>query len=179
MQKITHKSKGAFTLIELLVVILIMSLLYGLTLSYYTTNDTKEDQKITPLTIKEILQDMSKQKKMTFLCTNDCTSCYINKDGNFTRYENEIDLKGTVAYTINHYDELKKIDYGRYKDEPISLIFDIYPNGSSTQIILANNQKVYFLPAYGKAPINVKSPEDAKALWLENSYAVSRYGDFY
>lgn len=178
MQKIKNKTKRAFTLIELLVVILIISLIYGLTLSYYTSND-KSNQKITPLTLKEILQDTYNQQKIIFLCTNDCTSCYVNKDGNFTKYENDMELKGTVAYTINQYDELKKIDYGNYKDEPICLIFSIYPNGSSTQMILSNNQKSYFLPAYGRAPIVIKSPEDAKALWLENSYAVSKYGDFY
>lgn len=179
MQKIKNKSKSAFTLIELLIVILIISLIYGLTLSYYTSSDTKTHQKITSSTLKEILQDTYNQQKIMFLCTNDCTSCYIKKNGNFTKYENDIDLRGTTAYTINRYDELKKINYGKYKDEPICLIFNIYQNGSSSQIILSNNQKSYFLPAYGKAPLGAKSPEDAKALWLENSYAVSKYGDFY
>ena len=58
-------------------------------------------------------------------------------------------------------------------------MIQFYSNQSSTQIILKQNDDVYFLPAFfGKAQ-KVESLDDAKELWLKDNPLVSNHGDFY
>jgi hypothetical protein len=56
---------------------------------------------------------------------------------------------------------------------------NFYPNGSSTQIILENENGAYFLPAYLAEPKVFESPEDARDYWLKYSELVSDNGEFY
>lgn len=99
--------------------------------------------------------------------------------GSFEVYENGIDLTDTQAYTLNNRNDLVDLEYGRYKDDKICLLIDFYPNGSSTQIILKQKDKAYFLPAFFGEPKEVKTIEEAKDLWLKNNALLSDKGDFY
>jgi hypothetical protein len=102
-----------------------------------------------------------------------------NISSSFEAYENKIDLSNVKAYTLDAEDSLMKIEYERYNDQKICLVMDFYANGSSTQIILEDEENAYFLPAYfGKAK-KFDSPEDAKDYWLEKSHLVSNAGEFY
>jgi hypothetical protein len=56
---------------------------------------------------------------------------------------------------------------------------NFYPNGSSTQIILENEDGAYFLPAYLAEAKVFESPEDARDYWLKHSELVSDNGEFY
>ena len=142
----------------------------------------KKPKALTPLNLKSnILSSELFNGQATLLCIDQCRSCYLRTDvsSEFQEYTSPIDLKNIQAYTIDKYDALKRIEYGRYQDKKICLIMDFHHNGSSTQIILKNDLGSYFLPAFFGEPQAFSSPEKAKEYWLRNSTAVSDSGEFH
>ncbi len=175
------KMHRAFSLIELLIVIIIVSIVYFLGFSGVEMGK-QEPRALTALNLKStIMKSDLFTQEATLLCINKCRSCYLRTgiDSAFQAYEHGIDLKNTEAYTLDARDSLRRMEYGRYQDKEICLILDFYKNGSSTQIILKNENGVYFLPAFFGAPKKIDSLEEAKELWLKNSALVSHSGDFY
>jgi len=173
-------SKG-FTLIELLIVILIVSLVYFLGFQGLEI-DKPKPKALSPLTLKStIVSSELFNGKATLLCIDKCRSCYLRKDvaSPFEEYTDPLDLGDIEAYTLDRYDALTPIEYGRYQDKKICLIMDFFPNGSSTQIILKNDKGAYFLPAFFGEPQMFSSIEDAKEHWLRNATATSQSGEFY
>ncbi len=171
----------AFSLVELLIVILIVSLVYFLGFSNIEKSSSKP-KALTPLNLKStIVKSDIFQGEGSLVCIDKCRSCYIRKDVNspFEPYENKIDLKNIEAYTLDARDTLQEIEYGRYKDEKICLVLHFYRNGSSTQIILKQDDSIYFLPAFFDDAQKVGSLEEAKELWLKNDRLVANKGDFY
>ena len=179
-RKIDQMKKG-FSLIELLIVILIISLVYFLGFSNIEKQDNTP-KALTPINLKTtILKSELFQGEGTLLCINECRSCYMRKDINapFEAYESSVDLSGVEAYMLNKDDTLLPLEYGRYQDQKVCLVLHFYPNGSSTQVILKQNEDVYFLPAFFDEPQKMDSLAEAKAFWLENSQQVANSGDFY
>lgn len=171
----------AFSLIELLIVILIISIVYFLGFSSIEKRENNT-QALTPLNLKSSIQKSALFQGMgTFVCIDNCKSCYLRKDVNspFEAYENAIDLKGIEAYTLDARDALLEMEYGRYQDEEICLVLHFYANGSSTKMILKQEDDVYFLPAFFDVPQKVDSLDEAKELWLEHVPLVSNSGDIY
>ena len=56
---------------------------------------------------------------------------------------------------------------------------DFFKNGSSTQLILKNEEGSYFLPAFFGDPQRFSTPEEAKEYWLKNTTLASDSGAFY
>ncbi len=173
--------RKAFTLIELLIVILIVSLVYYFGFSGFEIS-TSKPKALTPLNLKSTIPHTEAfSGHATLLCVDKCKSCYLRKDigAKFQPYKNAIDLTGTVVYTLDKEDDLQPVEYGRYQDKPICLVMDFYDNGSTTQLILKQKEKVYFLPAYFGEPKAFETLEDAKAYWLRYTRLVSDSGDYY
>lgn len=171
----------AFTLIELLIVILIVSMVYYLGFSGFSITKPKP-KALTPLNLKSTIQENKFfEGHATLLCTDHCKKCYLRRGINapYQPYSNAIDLRGTVAYTVDNDEHLEPIEYGRYKDSQICLVMDFYDNGSSTQLILKQGEKAYFLPAFFGKPKAFEDIEDAKAHWLRYTKLVSDRGDYY
>jgi len=175
------KFRKAFSLMELLIVIFIISLVYYLGFSGVELGKQKP-KALTPMNLKQsIVNSNLFSSHATLMCINKCKQCYLRKSisSSFEAYENKINLSDIKAYTLDATDSLIQIEYERYDDKKICLVMDFYANGSSTQIILEDEENSYFLPAFfGKAK-KFDSPEDAKEYWLEKSQLVSNSGDFY
>jgi len=175
------KTQKGFTLIELLIVILIVSIVYFLGFSGVEL-DKEKPKALTPLNLKETITNAKWfNGKISLLCLDKCKTCMLRKNisAAYVPYSNGIDLSDIKAYTIDGSDSLIRLEYERYNDKKICLKMDFYPNGSSTQIILENEQGTYFLPAYFEDAKRFDSPEDAKEYWLEHTKLVSSTGDFY
>jgi len=176
-----HRQHKGFTLIELLIVILIVSMVYFL--GFSDIEMTKKQQKaLSPLTLKSTIVDAEWfNGQITLLCVNKCKTCLLRQDisSAYQPYENGIDLTNIKAYTVDASDSLVRIEYERYDDKEICLRMDFYPNGSSTQIILENEEGAYFLPAFFEEPKLFPSPEDAQEYWLDNTKLVSDNGAFH
>ncbi len=137
---------------------------------------------LTPLNLKStIVSSDFFSGKATLLCINKCRSCYLRQgiSSGFQEYTSPIDLTDIKAYTIDKHESLTRIEYNRYQDKKICLLMDFYNNGSSTQIILQNDEATYFLPAFFGEPKEFSSPEEAEEYWLRNSTIVSNNGEFY
>jgi len=173
--------KKGFSLMELLLVIFIISLVYFLGFSGVEKRKDKEIS-VTPTTLKKtIMQSTLFHGKGTFLCINKCSSCYFRQDisSTFEPYEGKLGLSELKVYSIGVDESLQQVEYGRYQDNKICLVFHIFPNGSSTQLILETTDGIYFLPAYFGEPQKVDSLGEAHDLWLKHSQVLSAQGDFY
>ena len=170
-----------FSLIELLIVILIVSMVYFLGFEGVELGE-KKPKALTPLNLKSnITSSELFSGEATLLCIDECRSCYLRRgvSSPFEEYTSPIDLIKIKAYTLDKDESLSRIEYGRYQDKPICLIMDFYANGSSTQIILKNEEESYFLPAFFGEPQAFVSPQEAKEYWLRNNRSLSDSGAFY
>lgn len=176
-----YELRKGFSLIELLIVILLISIVYFLGFEGFEIGK-KKPKALTPLNLKStIVSSEFFTGKGTLLCVNNCQSCYFREDlsSEFQEYPSAIDLTNIQAYTIDRYESVTPIEYGRFKDEKICLIIDFASNGSSTQIILKNDDETYFLPAFFGEPKRFSSLEEAKTYWLEKSTLISDSGAYY
>jgi len=175
------KYRKGFSLIELLIVILILSIVYFLGFDGLTINKPKP-QALTPLTLKSTLSSIFPLgEHSTFVCTNRCTKCYwrTTLQMPFEPYEQRISLGDIKVYTIDSEDTLTPVEYERYNDNPICLMVDVYPNGSSTQLIIEDNKQSYFIPSFLDEPRIFASSNEAKEYWVQKSEALFNSGDFY
>ncbi|SFV57188.1 hypothetical protein MNB_SV-6-698 [hydrothermal vent metagenome] len=169
----------AFTLLELLIVILIISFAYMLVFASMKT--TQEKPKA--LQISNIKSTLAKQGydhiDMELFCLAKSSSCYIYRDGDNEKYEEEVSLGKLSAYRLDERNDLQKIDFGRIDDHQVSLRFKLYHNGSSSQLILKNATGVYYLPPFFGEPVKTDSIESAKELWLANREYLRDTGEYY
>ena len=175
------KYHKGFSLLELLIVILILSIVYFLGFDGLSINKPKQ-KALTPLTLQSTLSSMFPLGgKSTFICTNHCTKCYWRSGLQmpFEPYEQSINLGDIKAYTIDSEDTLTPIEYGRYNDNPICLMVEVYPNGSTTQLIIEDSRQSYFLPSFLGEPRIFASTNEAKEYWVQKSEALYGSGDFY
>ena len=170
-----------FTLIELLIVILIVSIVYSL--GFEEISFTKPKPKpLTPMILKtNILKTGLSQGQAPLMCLDKCRKCYLRStlSSSFREYPHAVDLQDLQVYTVNDNDSLVSIEYGRYDDKKICLIMDFYRNGSSTQLILENNDGTYFLPSFFHSALRFDSPSEAKDYWVNKSHSLTDSGAFY
>ncbi len=174
-------ARSAFSLLELLVVIVIISIVYFLGFNGIEKSENKP-KALTALNLKTTIQNSGLfTGEATLICINGCKNCYLRKDiaSPFEAYENNIDLAGTKAYTLDAQESLLQLEGERYQDKKVCLEMHFYKNGSSTQMILENRHGIYFLPAFFGEPQKVDSLEEARKLWLKNSRLAAGSGDFY
>ena len=170
-----------FSLLELLVVILLVTIVYFLGFEGFEITKSKPNP-LTPINLKtEIIKSDIYEGQATLMCVDKCRTCYLRPklSSSFQTYDNPIDLKNIKAYSVDASDSLVPIEYGRYEDKKICLIMDFYSNGSSTQIILENEDGAYFLPAFFGTAKHFKTPQEAKEYWVNKSHILSDDGAFY
>jgi len=176
-----HMTRKAFSLLELLLVIFIVSLVYFIGFEGIEKR-TRPPEPLTPLSMKRVItQAPFFSGEGTLLCTDNCQKCYFRKSVSspFEPYEGKIDLAHAEVYTLDRNDDLQDIRYGRYLDRRICLKFDIYRNGSSSQLIIRTEKGVYFLPAYFGTPQKADSLQHAQKIWLAHAHDLGDKGDFY
>ena len=174
------KHKG-FSLLELIVVVLIVSLIGFLVFS----TAVKQQQKtkiLDPSTLPSTFRDSFKgQGDVELFCIKKCKECYVMQGGNISPYDGGIDFGEDVEIHLldddNRFVEMDNL--GRIKDKKVCLRYHLYPNGSTTQMVIVNKKSIYFLPSYfGKAK-KVDDMEEAKELWVKEDYSLRDSGSFY
>jgi prepilin-type N-terminal cleavage/methylation domain-containing protein len=172
-------ARGAFSLLELLIVIMIVSLSYMMVFSSMQKS-AKEPKALTPLSLKNtLLNSNTTSGDREFFCVDNSKSCFWYQNGNVMEYEGKIALDALKVYRVGSDDNSYKVDFGRYRDHKISLRFNIYHNGSSSQMIIEQNHKFYYLPTFFGKVTETKSLESAVALWVEPTRAIRSSGEFY
>ncbi|CAA6821614.1 MAG: Unknown protein [uncultured Sulfurovum sp.] len=174
------KHKG-FSLLELIVVVLIVSLIGFLVFS----SAVKQQQKVKVLdasTLPSTLRQSFKgQGDIEFFCIKKSEECYVLQGKNISAYNGGInlgkDLEVHVLDNDNHFIQLD--EQGRYKDKKINLRYHLYSNGSTTQMVIVNNQGIFYLPSYFGQAQKVDDMGEAKDLWLKEEYSLRDSGSFY
>ncbi|MBU1667256.1 type II secretion system GspH family protein [bacterium] len=175
------KRHSAFSLLELIVVVLIVSLIGFLVFSSAIKQQTKTevlDPSTLPTTFRKTFQG---QGDIELFCINKCTECYVAQGKQITAYDGGIQFgKNIEIHQLDKDNHLVHMDeLGRIKDEKICLRYHLYPNGSTTQMIISNDQGIYFLPSYFGEAQKVEDMEEAKALWIKDTYDLRDSGSFY
>lgn len=170
--------RSAFSLLELLIVIMIISISYMLVFSSMQKAST-EPKALTPLNLRVSLLDGNITGDKELFCINNSQKCFIYQDEYVIPYAYKVSLKDIKVYKVNSEENTYKVDYGRFKDEKISFRFNVYANGSSTQMIIEQNNKFFYLPTFFGKPQVVSSLDEAKDLWITPTELIKNSGDFY
>ncbi len=171
----------AFTLLELIVVIFIITIVSSIMFSS-AIHKEKEVEVLDPSTLPATLRKAFKgQGDIELFCVKKCTECSVMQEGKISAYDGGIKFgKNVEIHTLDNNNQfVQQEELGRFKDEKISFRFHLYPNGSTTQMVVVNDQGIYFLPSYfGKAK-KVEDMDEAKELWLKNKYDLKDSSAFY
>jgi len=172
--------RSGFSLLELIVVVLIVSLIGFLVFSS-AIKQQKRAEVMDPSTLKKTFSKSFKGKgDVELFCINKCQKCYvIGKE--ITPYDGGVDFgKDVEVYLLdkdNHWAQVEEM--GRIKDKKICLRYHLYPNGSTTQMVISNDKGIYYLPSYfGKAK-KVADMEEAKELWTKSDYDLRDSSSYY
>ena len=180
MYKIIKTSK-AFTLLELIVVIFIITIVGSIMFSS-AIHEEKKAEDLNPSTLPATFKRAFKgQGDVELFCIQKCTKCYVMQEGQITPYNGGIKFgKNVEIHTLDQDDHfVQRDELGRLKDEKINFRFHLYPNGSTTQMVVTNDQGIYFLPSFfGKAK-KVEDMDEAKELWIKSKYDLKDSGSFY
>jgi prepilin-type N-terminal cleavage/methylation domain-containing protein len=172
------KWQNAFSLLELMIVILIVSLSYLLVFSYMQKVEQKP-KALTPLTLKSTLVQSGYLKGGGELfCLDKCQKCYLFQNNKTTEYEEKLDLGDLKIYMLGQGDNPVQVEFGRYRDHPVCLRFKLHSNGSSSEMIIEQNGKFFYLPASFGDAAAVKSIEEAAELWLKQAKIIND-GEYY
>ena len=175
------KFSKAFTLIELIVVVMIISLVGFLVFSE-AVQQAKKPEKLTLLTLPSTLKRVYQEKaQIEFFCISKSTECYIAKGLDIIPYEDSLDFgKNLEIYVVDRDDKLVQLEeFGRIKDEKITIRYTLYENRSTSQIILSNDSGVYYLPSYFGEATEVEDIDGAKELWIKSEYDLRDKGNYY
>ena len=184
-QNVTNRmyttTRSGFTLIELIVVVMIVSLVGFLVFSSAIKQQKKKED-LNPSTLPTTFKKAFKgQGDIELFCIKKCKECYVMKDGQINSYDGGIKFgKNVEIYTLNNDNHfVQREELGRFKDEKIDFRFHLYPNGSTTQMVVVNNKGIYFLPSYfGKAK-KVEDMDEAKELWIKSKYDLKDSSSYY
>ena len=174
-------TRSAFSLLELIVVVMIVSLVGFLVFSS-AIKQQKKTEDLNPSTLPATFKKAFRgQGDVELFCIKKSTECYVMKGKQITPYDGGIKFGNNIEiHTLdkdNHF--VQQDELGRLKDDKIDFRFHLYPNGSSTQMVIVNDQGIYFLPSYfGKAK-KVEDMEEAKELWIKSKYDLKDSGSFY
>jgi len=177
--RITQRS--GFSLLELIVVVMIISLLGFLVFSS-AIKEQKKPNPIDPSTLQKTFRKAFKnQGDIELFCINKCKECYVIQGKDIIAYDGGIDFgKDVEIHRLDEDDHWIQIeDMGRIKDHKISLRYHLYPNGSTTQMVISNNKGIYFLPSYFGEAKRVADMDEAKELWLKSEYNLRDSGSYY
>jgi prepilin-type N-terminal cleavage/methylation domain-containing protein len=173
--------RSGFSLLELIVVVMIISLVGFLVFSS-AIKEQKKTEVLDPTTLQQTFRNSFKgQGDVELFCINKCKNCYVIKGKEIADYDGGIDFgKDVEIHLLDKDNHLVHMDeLGRIKDNKICLRYHLYPNGSTTQMIIANDQGVYYLPSYfGKAK-KVSDIEEAKEMWIKDEYNLRDSGSYY
>jgi hypothetical protein len=146
--------RGAFTLFELLLVLLLIVISYGLFAQNFSLKSMEEE----PVKMEKLnlyLAKMGGDKNLVSLrCIDNCNKCRLLINGEDTNATVNIfeQNSGVNAYYYDGKRLEKRIfdDYyiTEYKSEKVCFRMDIYPNGSSDELILEYKRKVYLFENY-------------------------------
>ena len=172
----------AFTLLELIVVIFIITMVGAMVFSSAAHKEKQEnrvlDSSSLPTSFRNSFQG---QGDIELFCIKKCQECYTLQHGQISAYDGGVKFgKDVELYKLDNNDHFVKLDeLGRFKDKKLCLRYHLYPNGSTTQLVIKSSNGIFYLPSFfGKAK-KVQDMDEAKELWIKEKYDLRDSGAFY
>ena len=176
------KSTKAFTLLELIVVIFIITLMGGMIFSSSMHKEKEAKKVLDPTSLPTTFRELFKgQGDVELFCVNKGTACYVLQNGKISPYSGGTEFGEELeVYKLDDDDHFVQLEeLGRVKDKKITLRYHLYPNGSTTQMVIKNSDGVFYLPSFFGEAKKVKDMDLAKELWIKDKYDLRDSGSFF
>lgn len=146
------KMRKGFTLLELMLVVVLIGIVYGSVINVFQRYKDKAID-VSLISLEKYMQSFSHNNHVSLVCIKRCEECllFVNEEfnQNVTPFiENDIEL-----YRYDKDTGVKKLEVMPYfrsdgKEEEACFRYDIYPDGSRTEMIVKNKTEVYAYPSY-------------------------------
>jgi len=145
------KERKAFTLFELILVVVIIGIVY--TLFIQNIDKLQRTQKLGLSELVKHMKTFQDKNEIHLVCTEECAKCEIYIDNNATEKYLELFKSEVISYYINKDGQLEEKKYASMYDErgeeiEVCLRLTLFKNGSFSESILKQNEKVYYFPSY-------------------------------
>ena len=174
--------RKAFTLLELIVVIFIITIMGGIMFSSSMHKEKEAKKVLDPTTLPTTFRETFKgQGDVELFCVEKGKECYTLQSGKISPYTDGTEFGNDIEiYTLDSDDHFVQLEeLGRVKDKKIALRYHLYPNGSTTQMVIKNSDGIFYLPSYFGNAKKVEEMDDAKALWTKEKYDLGDSGSFF
>ena len=181
MPKITSNPRHkAFTLMEIMVVIILIGIIYALMLAYMKPKKENVSLGITS-PLRALLLPYWNHTHLFMICEHKCEKCTIYDDNNSIIAKNilfplkNIDIKDVYSFNGNGRLENEVFLRALSSDEKICLRYDLYPNKSSSELFIENeNGSVFYFPPYFNTFRKFTSLQSAKDYFEDIKMELSR-----
>lgn len=149
--------RRGFTLIELMLVVLIIGLVYGLAVNSMKRFDTEDDDVVDLLHVPDYVKSKQHRDHVSLICIDRCRECSLYVDGKavkeippfidekaaFFRFDQRLLTREVTLQSLFRKDGV---------EEPVCFRYDLYPDGSSTEMIVKLKDMVIDYPGpFGEA----------------------------
>ena len=130
---------------------------------------------------KDLLLEIKSPYLTQFFCTHKLKKCFFLSAGEIIKYDGKLEIgKNVKIYKIDKQNSIRLIeDFGIYKSDKVSFLYNIFPNKSSSQMIIKNDDGIFYIPTYFKKVTQVESLEDAQSLWIKDQYDLHDESSYY
>ncbi len=172
----------AFTLLELIVVIFIITMVGAMVFSTAMHNEKEEKKVLDPSTLpSSFRKSFENQGDVELFCIKKCQECFVLQNGKISSYDGGVKFgKEVELYKLDNDDHFVQLDeLGRFKDKKLCLRYHLYPNGSTTQLVIKNSDGIFYLPSFFGDAKKVGDMDEAKEMWIKDNYDLRDSGAFY
>ena len=162
-----------FTLVELVAVIILISLVYALAFSKFGV--MHQNKKIKLENIKTHLSRMQNENELIeYIVYDKCSISELYINGK--KQTKSIDFgisKDSETYVMNRYGSITKIENKN------CFYFALYPNGSSSNFIIKNNNNFYVFYPYFREPNKTTTLDKAISLYFNEPLYPITISEYY
>ena len=145
-------------------------------------NEKKENKILDLSTLPSSFRSsFEHQGDVELFCLQECQECFVLQNGKISSYDGGVKFgKKVELYNLDEDNNFVQLDeLGRFKDKKLCLRYHLYPNGSTTQLVIKNSEGIFYLPSFFGEAKKVEDMDEAKALWIKEKYDLRDSGAFY
>ncbi len=144
--------KKGFTLLELMLVILLIGIVYGSIINVFERYKEKSID-VTLMTLEKYMQGFSHNNHVSLVCIKRCEECLLSINGKFNQNVTPFLERDLQLYRYDKdrgVEELELLPYFRPdgREEEACFRYEIYPDGSQTEMIVRNKKEAYVFPSF-------------------------------
>jgi len=144
--------KKGFTLLELMLVVVLIGIIYGSVTNVFE-NYKEKNIDLTLMTLEKYMQGFSYNNHVSLVCIKNCEECLLFINEKFSQNMTPFLDKNIELYRYDKDTGTEKLELLPYfrsdeQEEEACFRYDIYPDGSRTEMIVKSDEGVYMFPSY-------------------------------